>query len=863
MSASFAPSREHALRQTLRLVDLGCDLERNLSDGDFTKDDRHEIIPVFDENIFEMFVTPKRFREASETFYADLWSNPGQSRELSRSFETQSALLTAEYLLTRTLPGARSGLINMTEFHWRELSLRLDRIQNELEERREAQPDLYGDELDRKLTALAPIVDLNKASARESEQLKGDPFLIEDLAKLAQRLDKDAVRRIAAARRTTSVLARSDLVEPIDQVIRAGSSEIFDRVRPLQDRFRPVGRELHDIDAEAEEWFGRIVEELRRPANRGRRRSQGDLGKAVWNDARTIAYLRWVIRRRLTPDQRLVFITGDVVLFDCYRRWYFDREDGETPTEPFFFRRVAQYTPLFNPNSSGGDLYDAGEGGAPTLFSLIQQGVDATLLALQRIEEKEAQADDDARLAGDPPESETTLSTAESITDARRELLALKQVDRDRLADDPALAPLVALVSSDWLENSAAISQRNRELWQEIERLSIGASFDIVYNRMSPDQRAAVSLYSDAMGEEASKILLDYASAVLEKLRLNTIRIWLPLAESLLDPEFDDPSFRGPRIQRVSVAIMLPGPDASEDPAIVAQRPEIVFARAAIKALEMQDVATLARFAGHALKASELNKAASPSAESIELELKYLNAVAQRLSIASVQAHLHSTERSEVVRERSGFRAIEQIKTMYGRASVLLQECIAVHYLLADKEASQAIRYLRSLSERASLHLFTATSFALAAKRHHALLLGDAQHYLALAEGDLKRCIEFDAHNEISDPLIDLVRAQFIPNIAGYEVLSFLLSTDERKYVPRVWRSDAKKRLLAFWQTETQAHPLLTAELFGYGLLLDVAPPPGRTLDRRALRRSMTKLRLPLDRELFRAIDHQLLKDYY
>lgn len=862
-----AHSPENALRQILRLIDLGCDLERNMSDGEFAREERHEIIPVLDENLFEMFVTPHRFLEASETFYADLWGLSRHGRELGRNYETQAAVLTAEYLLTRQHPGATDKTIYMTEFHRWELADRLDRLQQTLELQRERDPKTYDEELDRKFAILGDLVAPGSKRGRSHKSDDADPFLNVDLAKLSREanrfsegLDEDALNRIAAARKTAAVLASSRIAEPLDQLVRVGSPEILDRVTMLQNRFRPVGKELLEIDKDADQWFNYIVDELRTPGHRGRYRAKDDVGfgKATWNDARTIAYLRWVIRQKLLPHQSLVFITGDLLLFDTYRRWYFERRGKDAPSEPFFFRRVAQYTPLFNPADSGGDLLSGGHNRKSELFSLMRQVIDATLIALP--EEKTP----DPKEKSPPPPPQPPANTPEGITDPRLESLALKQVslEPEQLADDPDLLPIVdEMRSKGWTQHAGTIIQDNRELWQEMERLSIGASFDLVYDRMSEEQRTVASRYAAAGRDETSLILTEYASTVLNRLLQNNFRIWLPLAQTLLDSGIDDPIWRYPRIQRISVALRMPVSVEWEGLSSVASRPEIVFTRAALKALELQDVSNVARFAGHALRAMQLRDTVRSSVDSFEFELKYLNAVAQRLSIATVQAHLRSGGTTALISERSGFRAIEQFKTMYGLASVHLHQCLAAHYLLADEDPDQAVRYLRVLSERASLHLFIATSFGLATGAHRDQLRSDAVHYLELARDDLKHCLEFDSKTPVDDPLMDVVRSQFIPNVAGYEVLSYLMSAD-RAYKMEPWSTAVRKKVMAFWEREQRAHPLLSAELYSFALLADMTPPAGKRVTKAGFQENLSKLRLPLDRHLYRDIFRQLLNDY-
>lgn len=415
------------------------------------------------------------------------------------------------------------------------------------------------------------------------------------------------------------------------------------------------------------------------------------------------------------------------------------------------------------------------------------------------------------------------------------------------------------MASEDFVEDAANIIKRNRMHWQEIERLSIGTSFELVQGRMSNEQRAMASRYAEAHDDDASQILVEYATSHLEKLRQNQISFWLAQVRS--NSTIDDFSWRGPLIKRVSVSLTFPLAAPNQLPETLAAQPDVVFANAALKALETQDIVSLSRFAGHALKAFNYRTATPYTVRPFEFELKYLNAVAQRLSIATVHAHLRGGEGKSSERDLSVARGVEQVRNMYGRAAVLLHECIAAHYPLSAESEDQAMRYLRALSERASLHLFTATSFTLASVRYQKELRGDAEHYLELAKGDLRRCIEYDIAHPINNPLMDVVRAQFIPNIAGYEVLAYLMS-EEGAYRPNIWPKQAGRKLLAFWASETQAHPLLAVELFGYGLLTDSKPPRGRRLEKSTVRRNILQLRLPLDRELYRTIYRDLLRDY-
>jgi hypothetical protein len=108
---------------------------------------------------------------------------------------------------------------------------------------------------------------------------------------------------------------------------------------------------------------------------------------------------------------------------------------------------------------------------------------------------------------------------------------------------------------------------------------------------------------------------------------------------------------------------------------------EVVFARAALKTLDLQDIRKANRFASLAMRADELARAGDEGIEGFDFELKYLNAVTQRMLINTIDAHLVAGDSQE--QKRSAARAIEQIKNRFERTSNLLRECLAWHHTYA------------------------------------------------------------------------------------------------------------------------------------------------------------------------------------
>lgn len=113
---------EQVLAQILRLVDVTRDIERNIDDARFDAAGGR-MHYVFDENVFEMFVNPKRWKSRTATFHSPFWlrrAGEPPSRNWS-SIAAQSALIASEFLFSGTLPGQRTSDIYMTEWHSWEL----------------------------------------------------------------------------------------------------------------------------------------------------------------------------------------------------------------------------------------------------------------------------------------------------------------------------------------------------------------------------------------------------------------------------------------------------------------------------------------------------------------------------------------------------------------------------------------------------------------------------------------------------------------------------------------------------------------------------------------------------------------------
>ena len=98
-------------------------------------------------------------------------------------------------------------------------------------------------------------------------------------------------------------------------------------------------------------------------------------------------------------------------------------------------------------------------------------------------------------------------------------------------------------------------------------------------------------------------------------------------------------------------------------------RPEIVFTLAALKAIDLQDINNAYRFSGMAIRADNAAKAKTASIPGLDLELKYLNAVTNRLLITTAGAHLRAPNRTNQENMLAAGRSIQEVTDAFNRAS--------------------------------------------------------------------------------------------------------------------------------------------------------------------------------------------------
>jgi hypothetical protein len=829
-------ARVETTLRLLRIANISRDLDRSREDTQFAEG-LGKIIYVLDENIFEMFIKPFEHDRKVETFYSPEWGSKRVNARVRRRYEAQSALIAAEHLICGNLPGNADNQLYMTEPHRWELFARLGELTDEMRDSL-ANREAMIEDLHAKIAALKGLADQKPSLNPLKDQL--DRTLAEDLEEDIEALKvrsghNAALNRIRAARVAAEILANNKLAEPLDQLRRLTSEAVRGRIRDLQDRIECPANVRRAIEKDATFWLGRLDAELKLPSNQSRTRAQNSAPSktALQNDALTIAYLRWAAKEFARRGERLLFVTADDLLFDTYRRWY-SEPATDIGAEPFFMRRAAQYSPIFIPSDSGGDLSRQEEFGAGrhAIFDRVQEAIDATLIPIVLAEM-----------------ADHAEQPVDGVYPKSRERLALKFEAMKSTPEDVETAAFANKLDDDFLTQQRVSLRAICKGWQSTQRLVIGASFDLLAGRLTQEQRELVAHASDTTDRQAAVLLTEYANRVLATIVDESVQLWLPLAQEFLAGRGRDVGLTVPSYQRLQPSLDL----RRQFPALDFDRlPELIFAEAAISAIAIQDPNNAYRFARLALRAVE-NATRPPGLRS---ELRLLTAISCRLLICTVDLSARPGQ-SDLDSGVAFRRGLNLIKDLYAEASSHIHSLAAQHDAGREEgpeelKAGHSVRYLRALSERASLNLFTATALGLA-RRNLSVEEDHVGRYLELAYGDLKLCAHRDKYVFADDVLRDLhvsVQSQYLPNIAGYEVLAFILEKG-RSYLRRPWPKVALSKLRTFSANQGRQHPLLRAELSGFAYLQD---SKSKKLVASDFVEGHDKLRLALDRKLYREI---------
>ena len=847
MSAATKPDLERMLRLLFRFLDLSRDLDRNRDDTLFAEDNGR-IAYVLDENVFEIFVRPFDQRGEQVSLHSHSWAGAqdrGGRREAHTSFAAQAALLTSEYLFSGELPGQADARLFMTEWHSWELARRVQALNAEYERRL---INISEEELAEPFEALRMVLrNVSDGETGPGAVGAADPDLEQDIVELREASLK--VRKsFISTRLAVKILADNRDVEPAEQLDRIVSNPIRERIHRLHLAYRPrpenrdATREA--VERDAHEWMRRLEREcgergiaVVKSSNEGDHRVR--VRAALWDDARSLALIRWAAVHGVKAGERLVFVTADSLLFDTYRKWYAGLEPHSAEyLEPFILRRMIQYAPIFNLSDSrnvlGGDVR--------VFFGRLQSVLEITMLPLNL--------------------SRLKSTAGEEVLTRMREMTALRLLDGRPIRDDPRYADLTRALEVDPSHFDALLEQ-----WRRLERSSLGLAGEYVRARLNEKQRKLEELKLMTESDEASaKVALkNYVGRLIERLLEGSRAFWLPLAREFIDSW--EP--RGGHSTRAPIPFQLElgvgsttislgqilGRRLNADdrtpivmpeawPALL-EAPDIVFAIAACLALVSDDWSDADHFAEMAVRADQ-DRASRPQngprSQSRQVhELRYLNALTKRFRIGGLAPPLNGD-------------SLIKVRQAYSAACLLLEACVEYHERHED-EPGHRLRLIRALSERAALHLFYAAG--LTQKVRIAALMrlpprdrdevvwadhkrpteaeeaarqrrDEARRAVADAEADLRRCLQCEAmlpaaERRANAELFEKLEQQFLVNTAAAAVLARMLEPSvpagarEEAFELRVANNAVVRRIRRLLDSMgTGAPALFQAELLAF-----------------------------------------------
>jgi len=516
------------------LFDLSLDIERHESDRRFA--DGGEIIYVFDENIFELFVFPKAFRRYCRIFFAGAPSGQEQSstptgtepRHL-RSLTIQSALATAEYLFSGALPGQDPSKkeIYLTPWHREEL---LDRLSELVTEAADVALIQAGSPTVQKKLDYFRQNQGAPPGSNWRQQTYRDKFVANDLDDL-KGLSEDSLATFARTREMALVLGEDEVYEPLQQLQRIVSPEIQGRLKGIVNRQRPGARDEAKILARAEEWWDALQDEIELREHLKIVRHPRRKDSTAWRDCQSLAMVEWYSTTLNEDTQRVVLVTGDETLFDAYRRSYVRApKPNAFRNTGFLLRRPKQYSPVFNSN-----LVGPGYGDPQSLFYHARGIVQTALTALQ--------------LSSMP-----SLSARPSEI-RNGEALTLRPLgDRSRKALPPIEVSWRSQIQASnaeadpWFE---ALKSR----WCRGERVRIGWANEAINNRMSDVERDLFKTVTSTPSEHEGRLIEEYLASTARDLANRTLDIWRPIAAKSFNQWV---GAQPNKTERVPVSVFLP-----------------------------------------------------------------------------------------------------------------------------------------------------------------------------------------------------------------------------------------------------------------------------------------------------------------
>lgn len=679
--------QDRVVRKLGMLVHCARILDHNRDDADFRRRDG-QIYYVLDTNVCQAFLEPLPNAQFTELFHSPRWDQHSGVD----AFNAQTAMLACEFIFSSHLKSANDKLY-MSGPHLAELHTQVTILRNRLmrlsrDAGATAAAQRYIEEIDAasRLRTQRPSHLIETIGKDITEMWSGPGARAPTEKEFSTALDSYVMRAICR------FLAQEDRFEPTEQLTRFFSPGFGQRIQTLEMLFPIDEEEEVSIQALQKDWDDALKRELRfrlatMSSEQDRRKEEADRTGSIAADARTLAHLQWATSHRLQQRERAVFITGDRLILNAYRRWY-----AKSHGTSFLVRPIALYAPQFN-------LQDASakHSRAAGVFEATRTVLEGVILR--------------ANFALMNEQRKRRLSRAADPFTATR---ARDQFCLDAEYGDP--------IDPDFLEDLFGMagnpdSLRNEEhrldmiasLMRNVEQISVGALPHLVRDRVEQASQRARKL-SDLLRSLAdpSDIIGRWVEERLDHALKSELVFAAPLAAHQVKVLA---SHRSPT-PRAEIDLYLRFPiqgellttheyvrelKKHEDPGPlmkdIADAPALVFALASWLAFRhhlWSDAIRYAEFASIAARnrLDEPDAGEDERAEEHFFECKYLKAISLRYRMASTAP---DPARDDSDLWQRWLQSAEQE----------LNECIEHH----NKQRGQRVQELRALSERAAVRL--------------------------------------------------------------------------------------------------------------------------------------------------------------
>ena len=489
----YSNENKHVLRQLQRLLEIVVDAGFYRSDTEFANSGG-TINYIFDENVFDSFINPRRNPDYGALFHQRDFEERKSDTETRNHYNGQSTLLATEYLFSALLPGQRDGVSYITDGHRFELYHRV----STLSERHISNGSALYWLAHRYLQILSELktAELSETTNAIDAVAQGlNETIMNDARELVRRgMPERVSRQYISTRILVHVLSEDAQVAPLIQQRRLYSQEFLEKLTPLSDLLNAGDRETANLRADSDQW----MEHLGREQGG---KSAGRPQMALRNDAEALAQATYVSRARERHGEKTVFVTGDALIYNAYRRWHINSKGNE----PFIVRRVKQYAPLLN-------IEDPVTGEQNDLWPL-ERGVSSALRGFNIAPLPSADYETEAK--------------------ARRHLAMVIDDYLDGRSNSPvskAAGDILSMfkLNESWFTDHASLFEEMRQLWQHVERILLGSRSDLMRDRVRHSRLDGLDLGHD---ESAMKPAVQaWVESLLDEIADGSARLSFPLA---------------------------------------------------------------------------------------------------------------------------------------------------------------------------------------------------------------------------------------------------------------------------------------------------------------------------------------------